>query len=115
MGSFFAAGRPDRQDCCSWLRRTVPTPLTDWTDGRKHEGPFCPEGALFIHPDSVTGGVSALPARAGIAGRQGSADEKPKPLLREQAVQNFLHQPRSEGGLRQDTRGMEVILRFELE
>ena len=27
-------------------------------DGRQHEGPFCPEGALFLHPDSGTGSVT---------------------------------------------------------
>ena len=27
-------------------------------DGRKHEGPFCPEGALLGKPDSATGSVS---------------------------------------------------------
>jgi hypothetical protein len=25
-------------------------------DGREHEGPFCPEGALLVKPDSATGG-----------------------------------------------------------
>ena len=31
-------------------------------DGRKHEGPSCPKGALFLHPDSGTGSVT-LPCR----------------------------------------------------
>ena len=26
--------------------------------GRKHEGPFCPEGAQLVKPDSATGSVS---------------------------------------------------------
>ena len=29
-------------------------------DGRKHEGPFCPEGALLGKPDSATGSGRAL-------------------------------------------------------
>ena len=39
-------------------------------DGRKHERPFCPEGALLVKPNPATGqSLTPLPARGGAAGR----------------------------------------------